>query len=90
MASLSPEERRQLARAAAAARWQQAPDAPKLAPSLASRHDQSLVSRLHRERTALLQQRQVLDRRIAGLTQALEGYGINLSHDSIDATVTGS
>jgi hypothetical protein len=73
MASLSPEQRQQLARAAAAARWQQVGSASKQVATRSQRT--AFLDRMSKELSALLEEREALDRRIKGLTQAVEGYG---------------
>jgi hypothetical protein len=80
MASLSPEQRQQLARAAAAARWQQVGGASK---QPATRPQQAaLLARMCKELSALRQQRKILDRQILGLTQAVESFGVQVPSDS--------
>ena len=73
MASLSPEQRQQLAKAAAAVRWQQVGGASKRA---ATRPQQAaLLAKICKEVSALRQQRDMLDRQIQGLTTAVESLG---------------
>ena len=75
MASLSPEQRSQLARAAAAARWRDASEPSKQLSQALNRRQYSLLNRMQKELTTLIQQRNVLDERIRGLTKAVESFG---------------
>jgi hypothetical protein len=74
MASLSPEQRRQLASAAASARWKQAENASK---KINNRGQQALIARMCKELSALREKRQILDHQILGLTKAVESFGVN-------------
>ena len=73
MASLSPAQRQQLARAAAAARWQQVGAASKRAATRPQ--SVAFLARMCKELSALRQQRETLDRQIDALTQAVESFG---------------
>jgi len=73
MASLSPEQRQQLARAAAAARWQQVGSASKRAATRPQKA--AFLARMCRELSALREQREILDRQIHVLTRAVESFG---------------
>jgi|SRR5579859_2750512 len=79
MASLSPEQRHQLASAAAAARWQQGGISKR---ATAPRPQQiALVNRMCKELAELKQRRELLDRQILGLTQAVESFGAQVPSD---------
>jgi transposase len=80
MAQLSPEQRKQLASAAAAARWQHVGGASKRAATKSQQNE--LLARMSRELSELIRQRGILDRKINGLTQAVKSYGGNLPADS--------
>jgi len=73
MASLSPTQRQQLARAAAAARWQQVGSASKRPATRPQ--SVAFINRMRRELTELRQQRETLDRQIDALTEAVESFG---------------
>jgi hypothetical protein len=74
MASLSPEQRRQLASAAAAARWHQISNASK---RINGRRQQALLARMCKELSALKEQRGIIDDQILGLTKAVESFGVD-------------
>jgi hypothetical protein len=82
MANLSPEQRRQLARVAAAARWQQNRGSASIALGVPTRHQKAFVAKMGRELAVLRQQREMLDRRIAALIEAIASYGASVSDDS--------
>lgn len=83
MAGLSPEQRQQLARAAAAARWQQVGGVSK--QPVTRPQQAALVSRMCKELSTLRQQRELLDRQIQGLTKAVESFGVELPADSSES-----
>ncbi len=74
MASLSPEQRRQLASAAAAARWQHFNNAAK---PIQNRRQQNLIAKMCKELSELKEQRATLDSQILGLTEAVKSFGVN-------------
>jgi hypothetical protein len=77
MASLSTEQRQQLARAAAAARWRGG-----ISKRAAARPQQAvLITRMCNELEALRQERELLDRKIHGLTQAVRIFGVEVPPD---------
>ena len=82
MARLSPEQRKQLAVAAASARWQRVGSASKRTATHTQQTQRTqLVARMVRELVELRREREIIDRKINGLTQAVESYGGDVPPD---------
>lgn len=82
MARLSPEQRKQLAAAAASARWQRVGSGSKRAATHSQQTQRTeLVARMVRELIELRREREVIERKINGLTQAVESYGGDVPPD---------
>jgi chorismate mutase len=80
MASLSSEQRQQLARAAAAARWQEPSGASKHLSRMMNRRQEALLNKMQKELSALQAEREMINHRIHGLTQAINSLGAQSPH----------
>lgn len=82
MARLSPEQRKQLAAAAASARWQRVGGASKRAATHSQQTQRTeLLARMVNELIELRRERELIDRKINGLTHAVESYGGDVPSD---------